>query len=108
MTTKMFLWQVEIPSTPQPRGNTDQPCGDGPYYKEQVEKREDWDKPDEDPPDKLSDSEKHTGLIKKGAIFLKCVTVLVTTLVVLVGGVVSKGLIVLMFSQVKPPENSER
>ena len=67
-----------------------------------------WDRPGEDPPDKLSNSEKHTGLIKKGAIFLKCVTVLVTTLVVLVGGVVSKGLIVLMLSQVKPPENSDR
>ena len=55
-----------------------------------------------------STSEKNTDLIKKGAIFLKAVTIPVTFLVVLAGGVVSKGLIVFMLSQVKPPTNSDR
>ena len=52
-----------------------------------------------------SASEKHTNLIKKAAILLKCVTIVVTFTAVIVGGVVSKGMVFFMLAQVKMPVN---
>ena len=113
--------QIAIKTGPQSEDNTNGK-GSGPresenaippgmYYEKSEESEEDYDNWNKFKQDKFSAtsvSEQNTNLIKRGAIFLKCLTILVTTSVVLVGGVVSKGLVVLMLAQIKPPTQSER
>ena len=107
-TKKIYIFsQIEVQKNHQSNVNSEQQSN-GIYYKKPEEEIEDWDSPRANEFPNRSSSEKHNDFIKKGAVFLKCITILVTTSAVLAGGVISKGLIIFMVSRVKPPVHSER
>ena len=72
------------------------------------EENENWDQFTQNEFSAGSASEKHTDLIKKAAVFLKCITIVITTSVVFTGGLLSKALVVFMVAQVQKPTPDER
>ena len=99
--------QIEVPKKNQSIVDSDR-HSNGIYYKKPEELPEDWDPARANEFPKTSSSEKHNDFIRKGAVFLKCITILITTSAVLAGGVISKGLIIFMVSRVKQPTHSDR
>ena len=103
---------VEIPLTPEDKVDTARfsTVSIPGIFKFEMpkEENENWDQFTQNEFSAGSASEKHTDLIKKAAVFLKCITIFITTSVVFVGGLLSKALVVFMVAQVQKPTPDER
>ena len=75
------------------------------FYLEPVAKTKAWDTPLTTKGVLVSASDLHTGFIRKGEVFLKIITILITFCVTLTTGVASKGALLFMIAQVRehPP-----
>ena len=70
------------------------------YYNQPREEYKGWDKFEQTEVSHGSASEQHTDLIKKASILLKLATILITFVVVLAGGMITKGAVFYMLSQI--------